>query len=224
MAQAGIHALVGAAVRKVAPAREWMMLGIILGSLFPDMDNFAVAVATVAHLNTQGLHRTYTHSLFAILASLVVFFVASQLLKQPRLTNLGVGFAIGIALHMAIDLVIWFNGINLLWPLNGWVNLWAGVTPPLWFSKLLDPAEFLIFALFFAWLTKAARDHKTDIGFLPALRVWTIAMFVLLVIFTPLNFLLSKGFTTLFGVFYLVSITAAFVITIHMRRTVEARG
>ena len=32
MAQAGIHALVGAAVRKISPNREWLMLGIILGS------------------------------------------------------------------------------------------------------------------------------------------------------------------------------------------------
>jgi hypothetical protein len=47
MAQAGLHALVGAAMQKVAPKREWLMLGIILGSLFPDLDNYAVAVATV---------------------------------------------------------------------------------------------------------------------------------------------------------------------------------
>jgi hypothetical protein len=73
-------------------------------------------------------------------------------------------------------------------------------------------------------LATAARDHKTDSDFLGALRFWTIAMFVLLVVFTPLAYVMSKGLQTIFGVFYLVSITAAFVITIRMRETVEAFG
>ena len=224
MAQAGLHALVGAAVRKVAPSREWLVLGIILGSLFPDMDNFVVAIATVAKLNTQGLHRTFTHSLLAILASFAVFFVVAKLSKQPLWINLGIGFAIGIAMHMALDLLIWFNGIEFLWPLGGWVNLWEGIKPAVWFSKLLDPAEFLFFASFFAWLAKTAQDRQTNTDFLRSLRVWMIAMVVLLVVFTPLNFAMSKGFTTIFGVFYLISITAAFVITIRMRQTVELLG
>jgi membrane-bound metal-dependent hydrolase YbcI (DUF457 family) len=224
MAQAGIHALLGAATSKITPKRDWLMLGIILGSLFPDFDNYVVAIATVAKLNTHNLHRTFTHSLLAIVVAVVVFVIVSQVSKQPRWANLGVGLGIGISLHIVLDLLIWFNGVELLWPLGGWLNLWESVTPPAWFAKLLDPAEFLFFALFFAWLAKVAHGHKTNFDFLGALRVWTIAMFVLLVVFTPLAYVMSKGFQTIYGVFYLVSITAAFVITIRMRQTVEAFG
>jgi membrane-bound metal-dependent hydrolase YbcI (DUF457 family) len=224
MSQAGIHALVGPAIRKITPTREWLMLGIILGSLFPDLDNFAVTVATLAKLQTvgHGLHRTFTHSIAAVLAVVLIFFFVAQLLKQPRWTTLGVGLGVGILLHIVLDLLIWFNGVELLWPLGGWVNLWAGVNPPAWFSKLMDPLEFLFFALFFAWLYNTARLNKTDLDFLGTLRVWTIAMVVLLVIFTPLAYLMGKGFQTFIGLFYLISITAAFVITIRMRQTVEA--
>ncbi len=224
MAQAGIHGLVGAAVCKVTPRREWLMLGIILGSIFPDLDNYAVAVATVAKLDAHGLHRTFTHSLLAILATVIVFFIVAQVRKQPRWTNLGVGFGIGIGLHIALDLLIWFNGVELLWPLGGWVNLWEGVEAPQWFAKLMDPAEFLFFALFFVWLAGSARAHKTNQDFWGKLRGWTIAMFILLVVFTPLAYLMSKGFLTIFGLFYLVALTAAFVITIRMRQTIEALG
>jgi hypothetical protein len=118
--------------------------------------------------------------------------------------------------------LIWFNGVELLWPLSSWVNLWEGVTPPDWLAKLLDPAEFLFFALFFIWLARTARTQKTNADFLGKLRMWSIAMFVLLVVFTPLAFLMRKGFLTIYGVFYLISATAAFVITIRMRQTVEA--
>ena len=223
MAQAGIHALVGAAVRKVTPHREWLMLGIILGSLFPDLDNYGVAIATVAKLQVtgHGLHRTFTHSIAAILAAVLIFFVVAQVTKQPRWTTLGLGFGIGILLHIALDLLIWFNGVELLWPLGGWVNLWSGATPPAWFAKLMDPLEFLFLALFFTWLMKTARRHKTNLDFLGRLRQWIIAMFVLLVVFTPLAYVMSKGFLTVYGLFYLVALTAAFVITIRMRQTVE---
>ena len=108
MAQAGIHALVAAAVRKVTPKKEWLMLGIFLGSIFPDLDNYAVAVATVANLDSHGLHRTFTHSFFTILTVMLIFWLVGLLRKQPKWTNLGVGLGIGIGLHILLDLLIWF--------------------------------------------------------------------------------------------------------------------
>jgi membrane-bound metal-dependent hydrolase YbcI (DUF457 family) len=222
MAQAGIHALVGAAARKITPKQEWLMLGIILGSLFPDLDNYAVAIATVTNRDTHGLHRTFTHSLFTILAVVAVFFIIAGVSKQSRWKSLGFGLGIGIGLHIVLDLLIWFNGVELLWPFGGWVNWWENVNPPTWFTKLLDPAEFFFLALFFAWLAKAAQVHKTNPDFTGTLRYWMIAMVVLLVIFTPLNYVMSKGFQTIYGAFYLIAMTAAFVITIRMRHTIEA--
>ena len=224
MAQAGMHALVGMAVRKITPKREWLMLGIILGSLFPDLDNYAVAIATIAKLDTHGLHRTFTHSLFTILAVIVVFFIVAKFLKQSRWTNLGLGLGIGIGLHIVLDLLLWFNGVELFWPLGGWINLWEGIKPVEWFAKLLDPAEFLFFALFLIWLTKVAQDYKTDTDFLGKLRIWIIAMVVLLLVFAPLAYIMSKGFLTVYGIAYLVAISATFIITIQMRQTVEAIG
>ena len=102
--------------------------------------------------------------------------------------------------------------------------MWENVKPPEWFARFLDPAEFLFFGLFFAWLAKAAQDRKTDTDLTRKLRLRIGAMVVLLLVFTPLAYVMTKGFLTLFGVFYLISITAAFVITIRMRRTVEAVG
>ena len=69
--------MVGVAATKVIPKREWLILGIVLGNIFPDLDNYAVAIATVAKLNTNGLHRTFTHSLFTILLAMVLFFVVA---------------------------------------------------------------------------------------------------------------------------------------------------
>jgi len=86
MAQAGIHSIVGMAVRKWTPARTWLMLGIVLGNLFPDADNLAVAVATVTKKSTEGLHRTFTHSLFTVAAIIIVFYIVAAIAKQPKWT------------------------------------------------------------------------------------------------------------------------------------------
>ncbi len=224
MAQAGLHALVGTVTRKLTSKHEWLMLGIVLGSVFPDLDNFAVAIATAARLDPHGLHRTFTHSLLTALVITALFAMVGLIYKQPRWTHLGTGLGIGIGLHIALDLLLWFNGVQLLWPLRSWINPWEGIKPAEWFTKLLDPAEFLFFALFFLWLAKTAQAQKTDADFLGALRLWTIGMFVLLAVFTPLAYILHQGYQTIFGVFYLVSITATFVITIRMRQTLGEFG
>ncbi len=222
MAQAGIHSIVAVAVKKWTPERTWLMLGILLGSMLPDADNLAVAVATVAKLPTEGLHRTFTHSLFTVLAVVIVFYFVARITKQPRWNNLGIGLGIGILLHILLDLLIWFNGVEILWPIPSWINLWSGVTPPVWFDKLMMTAEFLFFAMFFIGLSTLARRQGTDQEYLRRLRTWSWLEFDLFLIFTALVFFLQKGFMTPYGLVYLLSLGLAIGVTIRMRNTIEA--
>jgi membrane-bound metal-dependent hydrolase YbcI (DUF457 family) len=222
MAQAGIHSTLAVAVRKWTPDRTWLMLGILLGSMLPDADNLAVAVATVAKLPTEGLHRTFTHSLFTVLAVVVVFYIVARLTKQSRWNNLGIGLGIGILLHILLDLLIWFNGVAILWPIPSWINFWTGVTPAPWFDKLMMTVEFLFFALFFIGLSTMARRQGTDLEYLRRLRTWTWVEFDLFLIFTVLAFFLSKGFMIPYGLVYLLSLGLAIGVTVRMRRTADA--
>jgi membrane-bound metal-dependent hydrolase YbcI (DUF457 family) len=224
MAQAGIHSMVGMAVHRWAPARKWLMLGIVLGNLLPDADNLAVAIATLTGNSTEGLHRTFTHSLFFVAAIVLVFYAIALLTKKPHWNNLGLGLGIGVLMHILLDLLIWFNGVEILWPLDSWINLWEGVTPPEWWSQLMMPAENLFFVLFFLLLASTARKKETDASFLPKLRIWTWLQAILFVIFLVLVYTMDSGFMTLFGAVYLLSLGLAFGVTIRMRNTVEALG
>jgi membrane-bound metal-dependent hydrolase YbcI (DUF457 family) len=222
MAQAGMHGLVGIAIRKIAGKRDWLLLGLLLGSIFPDMDNVGVAIATLMKTSTQGIHRTMTHSVFFMMAVVFVFYLAGRWRKDVRWSNLGVGLGLGMLIHSLLDLLIWFNGASLFWPFPNWVNLWANTTPPDWFMKLMDPAEFLFFGLYLWILGSWARKTGTDLDFLGRHRTWMWLEFALFVIFTPLAYLMSKGFLTLFGAFYLFSLFMVFIVTLRMRKTVEA--
>jgi membrane-bound metal-dependent hydrolase YbcI (DUF457 family) len=222
MAQAGIHSMVGMAVRRWTPDREWLMLGIVLGNPLPDADNLAVAVATVAGRPTEGLHRTFTHSLFTVVAIIAAFTIVARVTKRSRWSNLGLGLGIGVLMHILLDLLVWFDGVEILWPIPSWVNLWQNVTPPEWWSKLMMPAEFLFFALFFVLLDLTARKRSTDSDFLRPLRVWSVVQGLLFVVFTVLVYTMEQGFMTLYGALYLLSFGLSFGVTIRMRETVEA--
>jgi membrane-bound metal-dependent hydrolase YbcI (DUF457 family) len=222
MAQAGIHGLVGMAVRRWAPARDGLMLGIVLGNLLPDVDNLAVAIATLAGSSTEGLHRTFTHSLFFVAAIVALFYGAGRLARRPIWGYLGLGLGTGVLMHILLDLLIWFDGVEILWPLPSWVNLWENVTPPDWWSKLMMPAEFLFLALFLWFLARKARAGGTDRGYLPKLRVWTIVQGGLFAAFTVLVYTLETGFRTPYGALYLLSLGLVFGVAIRMRKTVEA--
>ena len=222
MPQAGIHSLVGMAVRKWTPRVEWLMLGIVLGNLFPDTDNLVVAIATVAKLPTEGIHRTFTHSLFTVVAILAVFYLVAALTKKRRWLNFGIGMGVGVSMHILLDLLLWFNGVALLWPIPSWVDLWSWYTPPVWLNNLLLTGEYLFFALYFILLAALARRQKTDGEYQKTLLIWTIIQFVLFAVLTVLVFEMSKGFTTLNGLIYLLSLALAIGVTIRMRRTVES--
>jgi membrane-bound metal-dependent hydrolase YbcI (DUF457 family) len=222
MAQAGMHALIGMVTRKITNKRQWLLLGVILGSLIPDMDNFGVAVATLAKLPTAGIHRTVTHSIFFALALAAIFYFIGQAKKEVRWSNLGAGLGIGILFHILLDIFLWFNGVALFWPFPIWVNIWASTTPPAWFMKLMDPVEFLFFGLYLAALGTWARTYNTDRDFTGRHRVWVVVEFALFVIFLPLAYIMTRGFQTIYGAAYLFSIMAAFSLTLRMRKTVEA--
>jgi membrane-bound metal-dependent hydrolase YbcI (DUF457 family) len=221
MAQAGIHGIVGVGVRKWLPKREWLMLGILLGNLLPDADNLVVAAATVAGWSTAGLHRTFTHSLFTVAAIIALFYAAARITRRARWGNLGLGLGIGIVMHILLDLLIWFNGVEILWPLPSWVNLWAGVSPPGWWSQLMLPVEFLFFAAFFIMLGQMARRQGSDADFLPRLRVWTAVQAALFVVFLVLLYTMESGFMTPYGAVYLLSLGLTCSVIIRMRQTIE---
>ncbi|MEZ4594768.1 MAG: metal-dependent hydrolase [Chloroflexota bacterium] len=221
MAQAGIHGLVGMAVRRWTPTRQLLLLGIVLGNLLPDADNLAVAVATVTGGSTEGLHRTFTHSLFFVLALVVVFWLVGVVAKRPFLTNLGLGLGIGVLMHILLDLVIWFDGVAILWPLPSWINFWEGVTPPEWFSSLLMPLEMLFFAAYFYWLGQTARRQGTNLDKAKGVGVWTAVQLLLFLILTVLVYTLNSGFMTIYGALYLLSLGVAAVLTVQMCETIE---
>ena len=224
MPQAGVHAIIGIVTRKWMPQKEWLLLGVVLGNLFPDLDNLAVAYATLTRADAHGLHRTFTHSIFTILAVIFLFSVIAALTKNRKWNNFGMGFGLGILMHILLDLILWFNGVELLWPIRYELNFWRWFVMPEWLKIVLDTGEFLAFGLYLLLLTSLARQQNTDTERQVSARIWAYVEFFLFIVFTASFFSIgAEGLQyTIFGALYLLSLIAGIVITIRMRRTVES--
>ena len=221
MAQVGIHGLLVLPIKKIAPAKKGLLFGILLGSILPDADNFAVAAATLTGKSVEGLHRTYTHSLIVAIGIVFLFYILSMIFKNPCLGNLGIGLGIGMAMHIGVDLLVWFNGVDIFWPFPGWLNLWENVTPPDFWMKLMNPLEFLFIAIFFAALGAEAKKRRTDLEFIPKLRIWTFIQSGLFGVFLVLVYTMGSGFATIHGAFYLISLILLVWVVFRMRKTIE---
>ena len=221
MQQAGIHGMVGVAFRKWMPKREWLLLGVVLGNLLPDLDNIAVAIATVTKSSTEGLHRTFTHSIFMVAALVILFYLISQVTKNQKWSNFGIGFGCGILMHIILDLFLWFNGVELFWPIRYELNFWSWFIMPGWLDKILMTGEFLAFGLFFMLLASFGKKQDTDQANLPKLRIYAYIQFALFVLFTIAAFVMRQGFTTIYGALYLLSLFFAIAMTFRMSKTIE---
>jgi membrane-bound metal-dependent hydrolase YbcI (DUF457 family) len=221
--------MVGIASRKWMPRREWLLFGVVLGNMFPDLDNLVVAFATLALGQSAAeagelYHRTFTHSIFTIVAAVILFYLVAAVTKNEKWKNFGIGFGAGILLHMLVDLVLWFNGVPLFWPLGGELNFWAWFEVPAWLKIILDTGEFLAFGLYFLLLVSLSRRYGTDAERQASTRIWGYAELILFIVFTALFFTIgTEGLIyQVFGALYLISLIVGMIITTKMKRTVES--
>jgi membrane-bound metal-dependent hydrolase YbcI (DUF457 family) len=229
MPQNGIHALVGIASRKWMPKKEWLLLGVVLGNMFPDLDNLVVAFATLAlgqsteHAG-EMYHRTFTHSVFTILAVVILFYLIAAIAKNEMWKNFGIGFGAGIVMHVLIDLVLWFKGVELLWPIGSELNFWSWYVMPAWLKIVMDTGEFLAFGFYFLMLGSLAVRYGTDANRQVLSKTWAYIEFALFALFTVLFFTVgTKGLLyQVFGGLYLLSLIVSIIITIRMKKTVES--
>lgn len=229
MPQNGIHAMVGVAARKWMPKREWLVLGVVLGNMFPDLDNLVVAFATLAlgQSATEAgelYHRTFTHSIFTVIAVMLLFYLVAAVTKNEKWRNFGIGMGVGVLMHMLVDMALWFNGVPLFWPLGSEINFWSWFTVPEWLKIILDTAEFLAFGLYFLLLVSLSQRHNTDTERQGSTRIWGYVELSLFIVFTALFFTVGTAglIYQIFGALYLISLIVGMVITTKMKKTIES--
>lgn len=206
MAQVGIHALIGLTVGEqisrrfgYRPVGQSLAWGFLVGSIAPDLDVIAVAAALPYDMGLALLlHRSFSHSLGAAAAILLVTAMLSWVLHDRSIWLWGSGAALGVTLHIGLDLLFWFTPVDLLWPASalGWaapVNLWGWWATPLLLGRLLAAGEFAAFGLYFAALASRASARRLPAARIASARRLTGLSFGYSLVLAVASFLLPYG-------------------------------
>jgi len=210
MSQAGLHGLAGAYI-----AREWVKA--LLGPMY--LFNAAEAVK---------MHRSFTHSLLTTAVVVGILWLVASAKRRDYLKGFALGLGGGILSHLVMDVLMWFSGIQWLWPLGYLgvpqeLNIWTWVHPPRVVSNLLGAADYLFFGLYYLFLAGAARRLGTDQEFLGRLRAFTTLQWVFLAIYTVLAFFLGGLFDIAhYAAFILFFFPLCLYVTVKMRQTIWA--
>ncbi|RJQ08005.1 MAG: metal-dependent hydrolase [Bacillota bacterium] len=242
MAQSGLHGLIGGYAARVCvkaadtPAgvsrAKGLKFGLVLGALIPDVDFFVLGPLFLVNSRIAlTMHRSFTHSILttAVVVALTWLLASGQ--RRDYLRGFAVGLGLGILTHLVADVILWFGGIQVLWPL-GYVgihqelNLWAHYQPPRVVSNLLGALDYVFFGLYYLWLASAARKAGTDTGFLNRLRLLTNLQWVLAAVFVALAVYLSAGGMLFdiahYAMFILFFFPMCLYVTVKMRETIHA--
>jgi len=229
MPHPGFHGVIALATRKVFSTKNWFALGLVFGSMFPDADGYPQAFAIMAqgmdpHLAEETFHRTFTHTLFFPLAIAVITLLVYAVKRDQTLLNFGLGLTAGSAiLHSIIDILGFFDGVGLLWPLWS-INLYENVKLADQQVQMLRSVNFLAFALYFWYLLSIASQKNTNADYTPRLKNYMIAQTGLFVLFFALTFVLPfKTYNTIDGaIFLFLAFPNVLWATWKMRETIEA--
>lgn len=224
MAQIGLHGLVGVSMGSGVFKKKDLFYGFVLGNLLPDTDFFLLAIVYLfdTALGT-AMHRSFSHSLLAI----IVFSLAAYLIargSKERRTNLSLGIALGMLTHIIFDILFWFSGVALFWPLRLFgipdtINIWASVTIPGLVTNLLGALDYFFAGLYLLFLVKTAADSPL----VRRLKKLAFIQWPLFILYTVLSFFLSKGLFDLahYVVFILFLLPTLLYATIKMRPVIE---
>jgi membrane-bound metal-dependent hydrolase YbcI (DUF457 family) len=168
-------------------------MSLLIGNLLPDLDFIFIFALYIFNPELAlSLHRSVTHNFFFPVIIFLFFAIIAQIKKKKQFYSLGLGIAIGIVTHIILDVLFWFDHVQVLWPLDlvgissetdfwGWIGV--SVTEKL--ALFLGPtAEFLLYSLLFGFLWYRIKQSGTPkrLAIFPLMMITSLAVYCALII------------------------------------------
>tara|TARA_B100001146_G_scaffold213638_1_gene214184 strand:- start:123 stop:803 length:681 start_codon:yes stop_codon:yes gene_type:complete len=226
MAQAGLHAYISLKSKKWVPDKKFLFISFLLGSIIPDIDILFSAIASYyMPLNkaVEIFHRTFTHSLISVAALYLIFLIIYEIKKNELILNIAYGLTAGIIFHLLIDIVLWFNTIDLFWPLPiPKINLWFKFTIQNNIINTLLALEFIFFRLFASKLIDIIINKPLNNAYyIKYLGYWMKIEIILFILFIISIQIIPSFSLIVFGIFYIPSLLMLIFSTWNLRDSID---
>ncbi len=185
-------------IGRLFPYKRYLLPSMLIGSIMPDMDTVLIPFFLI-FFNFKDIEililKTFSHNIFFALFVYLLINIINEL-KKNNLQYISSGVAIGILIHIIVDLFLSLDPINIFWPLPiKSINIWNNITIPNHLTQLIMLFEFILFAWYF-WLLidKHITNPTSNSWIITYLNQWKrfelyfflIVLFILLI--NPTNF------------------------------------
>ena len=226
MAQAGLHAYISLKSKKWVPDKKFLFISFLLGSIIPDIDILFTAIASYYMPLNQAIdifHRTFTHSIISVSALYLIFLIIYEIKKNEIILNIAYGLTAGIIVHLLIDIVLWFNTIDLFWPLPvPKINLWFKFAVQNNIINILLALEFIFFRLFASKLIDIIINKPLNNAYyIKYLNYWMKIEIILFISFAISVKVIPSFNLIVFGIFYIPSLLMLIVSIWHLRDSID---
>ena len=143
MPQMGLHMCVGLAMgRSMGPKDYGFRLGLLAGSVFPDLDFIPlIPLRFVDRELAVSMHRNFTHSVLGAVVLSIVVAIVAVLTRTVSAGRLAAGMGLAMLVHATLDVFMWFSGVNLSWPWGEKYGPFQDLAIPDWLGNLTLAAD-----------------------------------------------------------------------------------
>ncbi|OUW60770.1 MAG: hypothetical protein CBD58_04180 [bacterium TMED198] len=115
MAFTGIYALLGFKLSSYFKPQRYIHSSIATGAIIPSIDILLLPLFLL--LDIEGSTSSWSHSVFTISILTLSLFALSEYKKNSIYRQVGKGLAIGMLLHVVLDLILSSENVYIFWPL-----------------------------------------------------------------------------------------------------------
>ena len=158
------------------------------------------------------LNKTFAHSILSTVIIYLLLLIVYELKKDKSILHLANGLILGIFLHISIDILFFFEKIDLFWPLPiNSIYLWDK-NLPIYIYKLILALEFVFFRWFAHYAINMILHHPGKNRDLIKIQTFwmKLELYFIIIFIICLYYLNIQNILILFYIGYIPSIIMMF--------------
>ena len=177
MPQSGSHIYVSILLKNNQIFKDkWLFPAFLLGSIIPDIDYFFSKLDSIIYIpvSLDLLNKTFAHSIFTIIFIYLLLLILYEIKKNKNLLHIANGILFGMLFHVIIDTFLWYDKINIFWPLPFEpIHIWKNIKIPQFIIIIMQTFEFIFFRAFAYYSIKTIINYPgKNKYFIKPLTIW----------------------------------------------------
>ena len=187
MSLSGTHAYISILIKNKLSYGKWFFVSFLFGSVIPDIDYFFSKLYLLVSIPKflSLLNKTFMHSIITIILIYLISLIIYEINKNRNYLHMANGILFGMSFHVFLDLFLWYDKIDLFWPLPiEYAHIWNNIALTKDITIFILALEFIFFRIFAWHAIKCIIDYPgKNRHFIKPLTMWMKSQLYITIIF-----------------------------------------